>query len=154
MLIAADILRCCGGPGAPLDFATDARLRQLAFQVEWQAGQAFKRGRLAESLDMLDVIKELGEKCAVSEPRRLAPFLTGCSVRLMALEEQRELLGAAGDRTSAESLKREIVRLKTARKEALRLYEIAMGHKTYRPDYTREEAQVAKLQAGLGLGEP
>jgi hypothetical protein len=107
ILVAVDACRNTDFADAPCDFSTAAYSRQLARQADWEARQAYKQGRLAEALDMLEVIRAFGVKYAVSEPRGLVQLSVGCAIRLIADYEQAAILKAAGDGSAARALKTE-----------------------------------------------
>lgn len=140
---------------APLSFGTSPLLRQLAHQVHWEAGQAYKQGRRADALDMLSVVKELGAKYAASEPRGVLQLAAGSTVWLIAAFKEEDIYEAAGDKAALRSLAAETAKWKAANKRARELfqesseYDISLSEWKQRRD--REQAEVAKVLQGLGL---
>jgi hypothetical protein len=148
--------RCADCADAPVSIVTSPGLRQLAHQVRWEAGQAYKQDRQAEALDMLDVIKELGSKYAASEPRGLGQLCTGSTIRVMADDKQADILRAAGDEASLRRLAMETASWMAARTRSLKLRELQHKYDLSPAEWKRAcdqgDAEVTRILERLGLG--
>lgn len=160
ILVEVDALRSGGQlADAPLSFSAAARFRQLARQAHWEAGQAYRQGRSAEGLDMLEVVKTFGAKYAASEPHSLLHMSVGCAIRFIADDEQAAILKATGNESAARALQAESLADKSLMNQAAKsLLAISAQPTKGLADLSAarraEDALVSRTLARLGFEQP